>query len=113
MKTINEILLNPKIQVLESGPDGGHGYVNLGLNRDSVAVVFSWGGGWDHVSVSYQHRCCTWDEMCRVKDMFFREDECVVQYHPAKADYVNNHPYVLHLWRPQAVPMPVPPKEFV
>lgn len=39
--------------------------------------------------------------MCYVKDMFFEEDECVVQYYPSKKDYVNIHPYVLHLWKPE------------
>lgn len=34
------------------------------------------------------------------KDMFFKEDEIVVQYHPAKSEYVNNMPNCLHLWRP-------------
>jgi len=113
LKSLRELALNPKINIQESGPDGGYAAVNLGFSKDPALVVFSWGGGWDHVSVSYRHRCCTWDEMCQVKDMFFREDEWAAQYHPAKADYVNNHPFTLHLWRPQAVPMPVPPKEFV
>lgn len=51
----------------------------------------------------------TWEEMCRLKDMFFRDDEVVVQYHPAKSEYVNNMPNCLHLWRPIEQPMPTPP----
>ncbi|MBR5818147.1 MAG: hypothetical protein IKY62_05825 [Clostridia bacterium] len=41
--------------------------------------------------------------------MFFREDETVVQYHPAKSEYVNNVPNCLHLWRPTGAEMPTPP----
>ena len=41
------------------------------------------------------------------------EDETVVQYHPPKSDYVNNHPYCLHLWRPHSQEIPRPPKIFV
>jgi len=55
--------------------------------------------GWEHVSVSLPHRCLTWEEMCIIKAMFWSEDDFVVQMHPVKDDYVNNHPYCLHLWR--------------
>lgn len=55
--------------------------------------------GFEHASVSLAHRCPTWDEMCRVKDLFWSDDDCVVQYHPPKSDYVNNMNFCLHLWR--------------
>ena len=54
--------------------------------------------------------------MCQVKDMFFCEDECCIQYHPAEEHYVNHAPYCLHIWRPvekHAGPLPVPPDIFV
>lgn len=54
---------------------------------------------WDHVSVSLPHRCPTWDEMSMVKKLFWGEDITVVQFHPKKSEYVNNHPYCLHMWR--------------
>jgi hypothetical protein len=71
--------------------------------------------GWDHVSVRIQNanRLPEWEEMCFVKETWFDNDECVMQLHPPKADYVNRHPYVLHLWRPQHTAIPVPPKELV
>ena len=47
--------------------------------------------------------------MCRIKDIFWRDDETVVQYHPAKSEYVNNMPNCLHLWRPISQVMPIPP----
>jgi hypothetical protein len=53
----------------------------------------------EHVSVSLGHRCPTWDEMCKVKDLFWDEDDVVVQYHPAKSEYVNLSKTCLHLWR--------------
>ena len=55
--------------------------------------------GWEHVSVSAPNRCPNWTEMCFVKDLFWDDEECVVQFHPPRSEYVNNHPYVLHLWR--------------
>ena len=64
---------------------------------------------WEHVSVSLKDRTPTWKEMCIVKRLFWNDDEVVVQYHPAKSDYVNFHQYCLHLWKPVGLPLPVPP----
>lgn len=65
--------------------------------------------GWEHVSVSTANRCPNWPEMCFVKDLFWSEEEAVVQYHPKKSAYVNYHPYCLHLWRPVDIVLPLPP----
>lgn len=78
---------------------------------------------WEHVSVHLfrkahmqkqqeVERTMTWQEMCFVKEIFWGEKATVLQYHPAKEDYVNMHPYTLHLWRPQGK-FPKPPKIFV
>jgi hypothetical protein len=83
-----------------------HGEVNL-------RVVVSDEYGWDHVSVSLKYRCPTWAEMCQIKKLFFRDDEWVVQYHPAVSDHINCHPYCLHLWRPHGVEFPKPPAQMV
>lgn len=78
-----------------------------------LKIIASDGMGWDHVSVSLNLRCPTWKEMCRVKGLFFRDDECVVQYHPAKNDHIDIHEFCLHLWRPQGVEIPMPMPEMV
>lgn len=64
---------------------------------------------WEHVSVSCPHRCPTWDEMCWVKEQFWNDDECVIQFHPPRAEYINNHNFCLHLWKPVGVEIPRPP----
>lgn len=74
-----------------------------------VRVIASWGDGFEHVSVSLQHRCPTWEEMSRVKEAFWPDTDCVMQLHPPKANYVNFHPYCLHLWRPIGREIPQPP----
>jgi hypothetical protein len=75
---------------------------------------------WEHVSITVRDRKSrpltrppAWDEMCVVKNAFWDEHEVVIQIHPAKADYVNNHPYCLHLWRPVNERIPTPPYYFV
>ena len=37
------------------------------------------------------------------------DDEVVMQLHPAKKDYINNHPCCLHLWKPEKEEIPLPP----
>lgn len=70
---------------------------------------------WEHVSVSLKSRCPIWDEMCFIKDLFWKEEECVMQYHPPKSIYVNIHPYCLHLWRPinYKILMPAHTKQYI
>jgi hypothetical protein len=68
--------------------------------------------GWEHVSVSIDRpgrvRLPNWEEMCFVKNMFWEEEDCVVQYHPALSKNVNNY-RVLHLWRSLRHDFPQPP----
>lgn len=64
---------------------------------------------WEHVSVSLKHRCPNWEEMCFIKNLFWGDDEVVLQFHPAKTDYVNIHPYCLHMWKHKSLVFPMPP----
>lgn len=79
------------------------------------AVIVSDGEGWEHVSVRpyYQDRTPTWEEMCYFKNLFWNDDECVVQYHPPKHAHINCHPNVLHLWKPAIGKIRMPPSWMV
>jgi len=78
--------------------------------------IVSNGLGWEHVSITLQtankcvERCCTWQEMCFIKTVFWEDEESVMQLHPPKSQYVSTHPYCLHLWRPlnNEIPLPNP-----
>ena len=110
MYSNEHLAMDARIVKLHVAEDGGIGMVFLDPTKNKcVTVVWSNGGGWDHVSASYSSRCPTWEEMCILKDIFFPPDEVAVQYHPAAADYVNIHPFVLHIWRPQNETIPCPP----
>ena len=76
--------------------------------RPKLFAVASDGDGWEHVSVSTTFRCPTWDEMCWVKGLFWDAEDCVVQFHPPRSQYVNAHPYCLHLWRPVGTQIATP-----
>lgn len=95
--------------------DAKNGAFKVFVGGKLFFVIASSGGGWEHVSVhpKNQKRCPTWEEMCAVKDMFFEPEEAVMQLHPAHSEYVNIHPYCLHLWRPLEREIPLPPVKFV
>ena len=78
-----------------------------------LSIVISNGMGWEHVSVSAPGRCPTWEEMSWVKETFWEPEDAVMQLHPPQSEYVNWHPYCLHLWRPLLAEIPVPPSVFV
>lgn len=75
-------------------------------------VRISDGMGWRHLSVTNAQKAsmlASWGIMCRLKDAFFADDSWVIQFHPAKDDNINDHPYCLHLWEPLDEPLPKPP----
>ena len=101
--------------------DGNNGYFVVpnpdcpNKRKLTLIVVASDGLGWEHVSVSFhdKKKTPTWRIMCYIKDLFWDEDDVVIQYHPAKDQYVNMHPHCLHLWRPVGVEFPIPTKTMV
>ena len=85
------------------------------LQQYTLAIITSNGEGWDHVSVSVigSKRTPNWNDMCKVKDLFFEPTETVIQYHPPHSEYVNNHEGCLHLWKKQGYEFPLPPSILV
>lgn len=78
-----------------------------------LLVIASSSHGWDHVSVSTKKRCPNWQEMDFICRQFFADDEAVMQIHPPRSQWVNNHPHCLHLWRPIDGEIPLPPPVLV
>jgi len=102
-----------------SRADGGYGVFHVqGPCGEKLKIISGEAGdsiseGWEHVSVSTRRRCPNWIEMCFVKDLFWTDDECVIQFHPPRSEYVNNHPHCLHLWRPVDNHVRLPPSVLV
>lgn len=116
MKSIEEIKQNGYIQIKKESKDAIAGVVYDKRSRVKLNFIMSWGAGWEHCSVSITdryERCPDWEQMCFIKDTFWNENECCVQYHPAKKDYVNNHKYCLHIWKPIEQELPMPPSIMV
>jgi hypothetical protein len=106
-----------RIQVGPWGSDPGDdcgAFVVIGPQGEKLRIIASPGDAnegipWEHVSVSTNYRFPSWKEMCWVKDLFWSEEEAVMQLHPPKSDWINNHKFCLHLWRPTNGEIPLPP----
>ena len=109
MKTWDEIerdkrLLKERVQAdpINRERFSGSGWIVFNPKRvsESARVIFgSNENGWEHVSVSFARRDPTWEEMCVAKDVFWRDDEECVQFHPKKSQYINISSHCLHIWR--------------
>jgi hypothetical protein len=91
-----------------SGPNGMF-FVRRSPRHHRLKVIISNGMGWEHASVSAPGRTPSWEDMQFVKECFWERDDVVMQLHPAEEDYMNFHPYCLHLWRPLDAEIPTPP----
>ena len=95
-----------KLQIMSSGEYHARKYFD---GESEQAEQLKDLAAWEHVSVSVKGKkfCPTWDEMCFVKDLFWEKNECVIQFHPPDAVYVNLAVGCLHLWKPPyATPTP-------
>jgi len=78
-----------------------------------LRIIASDGKGWEHVSISLENKCPSWQDMCIIKNLFWDEEDCVIQYHPPRSEYVNNNEFCLHLWRKSGYEFPLPPSIMV
>lgn len=91
-------------------------FVFRGPEHRYLRAIASDRRGWEHVSVTVQamrEETPTWREMQYVKELFWTDDEVVMQLHPAKENYINDHPGCLHLWRPVGADIPLPPLDLI
>lgn len=111
MKNLN-YLNQYRQQYFGAKRDEHNGCFLIPIDNKDFFVIASDGLEWEHVSVSIKNvdRCPKWNEMCKIiKEMFFEDEEVVMQLHPKKTEYVNIHNYTLHLWRPIIREIPTPP----
>lgn len=100
MKTVEEISKLNNLIIISNKESGGTGLITYGsLKNCSVIWSREEGGLYDHVSIAPKNRMPSWDELCKVKDMFFYDEEECFQVFPKKSEYVNIHKYCLHIWR--------------
>lgn len=105
MRTIEDI--RRKVKYVKPIMGSTYG-AEIETSRWRGTVVFGFNeGGWEHVSVSpYRGKLPTWDDMCEIKDIFWDDEEEVIQIHPKKSKYVNIKDNCLHLWRHTSIELP-------
>lgn len=81
----------------------------LHIKQRGLSIIFSTGGGWEHVSVSRRSKIPSYEDMDWVKQQFWSDDMCVMQLHVPRSDHINCNAYCLHLWRPTEQEIPRPP----
>ena len=113
MRDLEEIKKNGYLTIKKEGADGFGGTFYDKESRCKLNFIMSWGADFEHCSVSLPTRCPSWEQMCAMKELFWKDDEVCMQLHPAKDQYVNNHPYCLHIWRPIDKEIPTPPSIMV
>ena len=107
MKEWDEIWKQKAVKTHEPWMHGYSGIIELKGSRSPLVYVATIDDGcYEHVSVHIRgclKKTPTWYDMCRIKDIFWGDEEEVHQVHPRKSDYVHrrgNLENVLHLWRP-------------
>ena len=101
MKSLEEIKKTPNLVIeAEAENDGMGGYYYDRFNNKKLNFIFSCQMGWEHLSVSMPNKTPSWEQMCMMKEIFWKDDETCIEYHPAKDQYVNMHSHCLHIWRP-------------
>lgn len=114
MRDLRTLSLYRRIDAAVIKHYGGIGDHETGVFQvGPLLVVASSGMGWDHVSVSRRDRCPSWEDMERIKRMFFRDEETAMQLHVPPSEHINCHPNCLHLWRPLNQEIPRPPSIMV
>ena len=84
MRDLNEIinlLDNKRFEIKENNFDGMF-ILDKAKRR---TLIISWGGGWEHFSVNDMRETPSWEDMCEYKELFWKDDECVVQFHPPRS----------------------------
>ena len=109
MRTFEEIKADERIAVREESEDGFACIIHI--SGYTASLIVSKGAGWEHASICPMRAKVvpSWEDMCRLKDIIWTEDEAVIQIHPIKEEYVNLMPNCLHLWRCIYKEMVLPP----
>ena len=101
MRPMDEIRKDKRLAFLTKLPKSHilHGFVKL-KNGKEGSFCLSFEDNLEHVSLMAKgNRIPTWDEMCEMKDIFWEDEEDVIQIHPRKSVYVDIV-NALHLYRP-------------
>lgn len=89
---------------------GNNGYFFIPKGDTGLIVIASDGMGWEHVSVSryMSEDLPSWYELALVKNLFWDEEETVIQFIPKKSEH-RSIGEVLHMWKKSGHEYETPP----
>jgi hypothetical protein len=89
---------------------GCNGYFFIPKGDTGLNVIASDGMGWEHVSVSkyMSEDLPSWYELVMVKNLFWDEEETVIQFIPKKSEH-RSIGEVLHMWKKSNHEYELPP----
>ena len=89
---------------------GNNGLFLIPNGEAGLIVIASDGYGWEHVSVSryMSKELPSWYELVLIKNMFWDEEETVVQFIPKKSEH-RSIGEVLHMWKKSGHEYELPP----
>lgn len=71
---------------------------SISRREDGATIIITQDAGLWHLSMSYQNRLPTYDELKKARYQYLPECKNVAQIFPPKNEFVNIHEYCLHLW---------------
>ena len=87
-------------RVIEEAPDG-FAAATPGRKFTLIVSIARYDGlPWLHASMAGPGRVPTWQEMADLKAWVVGSEGIAYQVMPPTSEYVNDHPFVLHLWAP-------------
>lgn len=97
---MNQLMPEPSAQylIVQRGEDGASYIAKDGLQVICSADTEQDGKVWLHVSFSRRNRLPSYGDMIRVKDAFIGPKKKAIMVLPADSEYVNIHPFCLHLF---------------
>lgn len=98
MDIVPKVLPSDWKRVACLGPDGGVWEQRGGLGVIVSGADYPDGKDWLHLSVSRRERVPSYAELIYVKELFIGKDRKAIMVLPSRAEHVNIHPNVLHLF---------------
>lgn len=96
--------LNPRWQPTRSPQP----LVRCFVRDDGLAALMSRdfvdGAWWIHLSISRAKRLPSWEDLVDAKESLLGTDCEAIQVIPKRSEYVNLHPFCLHLWKKEESP---------
>lgn len=86
-------------KIIRKSQDGGAYKNRTGLMVIISCCVEADEKNWIHLSVSKRKQYPSWDELVQVKELFLGKDSLAIQVLPPRVEWVNFHPFCLHLYQ--------------